>query len=111
MNFGRSGVKEPLDFTRSKAGVGLRWGIPSHLLDAIFSCCGMPIVADLANSRHASKFPQCCQFHFIVIVFNQHANIVGAILDELDAAIELGFSTLQLMKSPHLALISKQFYE
>lgn len=47
------GVKEPLDFTRSRSGVGLRWSIPSHLLDAIFSCCGMPILADIADSRQA----------------------------------------------------------
>lgn len=48
------GVKQPLDFTRSKVGMGLRWSIPSHLLDAIFSCCGMPIVADIADSRESS---------------------------------------------------------
>jgi hypothetical protein len=49
------GVKEPLDFTRSRSGNGLRWSIPSHLLDAIFSCCGMPILADIAESRQARK--------------------------------------------------------
>lgn len=30
------GAKEPLDFTRSRLGNGLRWSIPAHLLDAIF---------------------------------------------------------------------------
>jgi hypothetical protein len=49
------GAKAPLDFTRSRAGVGLRWSIPSHLLDAIFSCCGMPVLADIAESRAAGK--------------------------------------------------------
>lgn len=47
------GAKEPLDFTRSRAGNGLRWSLPSHLLDAIFSVCDMPIVADIADSRTA----------------------------------------------------------
>ncbi len=49
------GIKEPLDFTRSRSSIGLRWQIPSHLLDAIFSCCGMPILADIAESRQARK--------------------------------------------------------
>ena len=34
-----------------------------------------------------------------------------AILDDLDRVIQLGFSTFQLQKSPHLALVSKNFYE
>jgi hypothetical protein len=49
------GAKEPLDFTRSRAGNGLRWSIPSYLLDAIFSCCGMPILADMAESKAAGE--------------------------------------------------------
>ena len=47
------GHKEPLDFTRSRTENGLRWNIPSHLLDALFHCCGMPILADVADSRIA----------------------------------------------------------
>jgi hypothetical protein len=47
------GAKEPLDFTRSRTGNGLRWSLPSHLLDAIFSVCDMPIIADIADSRVA----------------------------------------------------------
>ena len=82
------GAKEPLDFTRSRAGNGLRWGLPSHLLDAIFSCCGMPVLADIAESKAA-----------III------------LDELQMVIQLGFNTLQLQRSPHLALVSKNFYD
>ena len=82
------GAKEPLDFTRSRSGNGLRWGIPSHLLDAIFSCCGMPILADIAESKAAA-----------------------VILDQLEKVIQLGFNTLQLQRSPHLALVSKNFYD
>jgi hypothetical protein len=77
-----------IDFTRSKTGNGLRWQIASHLLDAIFSCCGIPIVADIADSKLAKK-----------------------ILGDLDTSITLGFNTLQLQKSPHLALVSKNFYD
>ena len=31
------GKKEPLDFTRSRAGDGLRWQIPFYLLDAVLA--------------------------------------------------------------------------
>ena len=82
------GAKEPLDFTRSRVASGLRWGVPSHLLDAIFSCCGVPIVADIADSRGASQ-----------------------LLKELQAVIDEGFRTLQLQRSPHLTLLSKSFYD
>ena len=68
--------------------VRLRWSLPSHLLDAIFSCCGLPILADVADSRVAIE-----------------------ILDELQLVINEGFATLQLQKSPHLALVSKNFYD
>jgi len=34
-----------------------------------------------------------------------------AILDELEQVIGVGFANLQLQKSPHLALVSKNFYE
>lgn len=50
------GHKEPLDFTQTRSETGLRWSIPSHLLDAIFHCCGMPILADVADSRVASTY-------------------------------------------------------
>lgn len=53
------GAKEPLDFTRSRMGNGLRWAIPSHLLDAIFCCCGIPIIADIADSKVASECSGC----------------------------------------------------
>lgn len=82
------GVKEPLDFTTSRSGNGLRWGLPSHILDAIFSCCGIPIVADIADSK-----------------------VAMAILQELEQVLEIGFKTLQIQKSPHLALVSKNFYD
>lgn len=47
------GLKEPLDFTRSRAGNGLRWSLPSHLLDAIFGVCNVPILSDISDSKSA----------------------------------------------------------
>jgi hypothetical protein len=135
------GAKEPLDFTRSRVGNGLRWGLPSHLLDAIFACCGIPIIADIADSKVASKyfifrahwfhpFAQTleCSRRFREVVrfaFDPHLLLIScsfltchslppslvAILDELEQVIGVGFANLQLQKSPHLALVSKNFYE
>ena len=47
------GLKEPLDFTRSRAGNGLRWSLPSHLLDALFGVCNVPILSDVSDSKAA----------------------------------------------------------
>jgi len=54
------GLKMPLDFTRSnsKSGEGVhgnRWVLPGYLFDAIFSCSGMPMTTDIADSKQASK--------------------------------------------------------
>ena len=82
------GMKEPLDFTRSRAGNGLRWNLPAHLYDAILSCSGMPILADMADSKEA-----------------------GQILDDLAAVITQGLVSLSLLSTPHIALVSKNFYD
>ena len=82
------GQKEPLDFSRSTYGSGLRWHIPAHLLDAIFSCSGYPILADMADSKEA-----------------------GEILDQLLSALDKGFSELLIQKTPHISLLSVNFYE
>jgi len=81
------GLKDPLDFTITAVGNGLRWQIPSHLLDAIFHCCGFPILAEIAESKQATE-----------------------VLDQLSEVIDTGFSLLHIQKSPHFALISKKYY-
>jgi hypothetical protein len=50
------GAKDPLDFTQSRIGNGLRWALPSHLLDAIFGVCKVPILADIADSKTAGNY-------------------------------------------------------
>ena len=56
------GLKIPLDFTRSTSSKakdekchGYRWVMPGYLLDAVFSCSGMAVTADIADSKEASK--------------------------------------------------------
>ena len=105
------GQKEPLDFTRSRAGNGLRWNLPGHLLDAILSCSGMPILAEMADSREASKLRTLWRLqnglksNIIIVIF------VAVIIEELKSIVAEGLSTLSLQTTPHLALISKNFYE
>jgi hypothetical protein len=36
---------------------------------------------------------------------------IVAILDELKAVVEVGFSKFALQRSPHLTLLSKEFYQ
>lgn len=54
------GDKFPLDFTKSskpnEGYHGMRWVVPGHLLDALFYCSGMPITADIADSKEASTY-------------------------------------------------------
>ena len=47
------GTKEPLDFTQSKMGKGLRWEIPWHLLDAIFYAKEKRMIVAFNNNREA----------------------------------------------------------
>jgi len=47
------GEKEPLDFTRSSFGFGLRWKVPYHLLDAVFYASGTHRTINFNESREA----------------------------------------------------------
>lgn len=59
------GLKEPLDFTRSRTSNGLRWSLPSHLLDAIFGVCNVPILSDISDSKTAGT-PQPQDLSFVL---------------------------------------------
>jgi hypothetical protein len=48
------GAKEPLDFTTNRVvGNGLRWCVPLHMLDALFSCRGDTMCGDFKENRKA----------------------------------------------------------
>ena len=79
------GEKFPLDFTKSTITTststsststikrseeryhGNRWNVPSHLLDAVFYCSGMPITADIADSKEASTLLYCIICYYTVL--------------------------------------------
>ena len=81
-----SGIKRPLDFTRSRKGDGLRWKIPFHLLDGIFFATEERVVA-FNDSRQAMS-----------------------ILQKLKAAVDEGLKNNFLQIIPHLALIDLNYY-
>ena len=83
-----TGVKEPLDFTQSKMGAGLRWEIPWHLLDAIFYAKEKRITVAFIDSREALL-----------------------ILDQISTAIRRGVEEKKFQHTPHLVLLDNNFYQ
>ena len=81
------GEKEPLDFSVSKLGPGLRWRLPFHLLDAIFAFTHGSLVNSFEDSREAKD-----------------------ILDELHAKMKAGAQAGLLQMNPHLVLLDRRFY-
>jgi len=81
------GIKEPLDFTQSKMGKGLRWEIPWHLLDAIFYAKDKRMTVAFTDSREALL-----------------------ILDQISGVIQRGVEEKKFQHTPHLVLLDKNFY-
>ncbi len=81
------GGKEPLDFTRSQIGNGLRWAVPFHLLNAIFYYTERKVPPDFVASREARL-----------------------VLEELSAKIAIGKEQKLIQTTPHVVLLSRSFY-
>ena len=82
------GQKEPLDFTQSSQGDGLRWQIPFHLLDALFYARTGEMAVDFTDSREAML-----------------------VLEQIKTVIETGCKERVLQGTPHYVLLSKKFYD
>ena len=82
------GRKEPLDFTKSRAGDGLRWEIPFFLLDAVLHHSERVLVSDVSYSQEAL-----------------------AILDGLEAALAEGKRQRVVQTTPHVVVLSRKFYD
>jgi hypothetical protein len=82
------GAKEPLDFTRSSQGDGLRWQIPFHLLDALFFARTGKMSVDFSDSREAML-----------------------VLREVRETVHAGCEERVLQATPHYVLLSKKFYD
>ena len=82
------GEKTPIDFSRSKRfGVGLRWQMQWHILDAVFYAQEKKMSVGFSDSREALH-----------------------ILDSIATVIQKGVSGQQLQHTPHLVLLDKKFY-
>lgn len=81
------GLKEPIDFSSSRIGSGLRWDVQWHVLDAIFYASSKRMSVAFKDSREA------------VTILESIANL-----------IQVGISNKYIQQTPHLVLLNKPFY-
>lgn len=81
------GIKDPIDFSRSRLGVGLRWQIQWHLLDPIFFTKTKKMSVMFEDSREALS-----------------------ILESIAAVIQQGVTNKFIQQTPHLVLLNRVFY-
>ena len=81
------GQKDPIDFSRSKLGIGLRWDVCWHLVDAIFYASRGKMSVAFKDSREAIT-----------------------ILDQIAGVIRQGVAEKHMQQTPHLVLLNRAFY-
>lgn len=81
------GMKDPIDFSRGKLGIGLRWNVFWHLLDAIFYAQTGKMSVEYKDSREAIT-----------------------ILDSIKSVIQQGIAEKHFQHTPHLVLLSRPYY-
>lgn len=81
------GLKDPIDYSRSHLGIGLRWDMQWHLLDAIFYYSKKKMSVDFKDSREAIS-----------------------ILENIASVIQRGIADKFMQYTPHLVLLNKPFY-
>jgi len=81
------GQKDPIDFSRTKLGMGLRWDIQWHVLDAIFYYSKRKMSVAFKDSREAIT-----------------------ILEQISNVITQGIAAKHMQYTPHLVLLNKAFY-
>jgi hypothetical protein len=81
------GLKEPIDFSSSRIGAGLRWDVQWHVLDAIFYASSKRMSVAFKDSREAIT-----------------------ILDSIANLIQAGISNKYIQQTPHLVLLNRSFY-
>ena len=87
------GKKEALDFTRSRAGDGLRWQIPFFMLDAMFCAAA---AAGGGKALPAVKYDES----------REALNV----LEDLRKKFKEGLEQKVLQRVPHLVLADDDFY-
>lgn len=81
------GMKDAIDFSRSKLAIGLRWQIQWHLLDPIFYAMSKKMSVEFKDSREAIS-----------------------ILESITTVIQQGVAGKVIQQTPHLVLLNRKFY-
>jgi hypothetical protein len=81
------GQKDPIDFSRNRLGMGLRWEIQWHLLDCVFYYTQKKMSVAFKDSREAIT-----------------------ILENISNVIQQGVNQKYLQQTPHLVLLNKGYY-
>ena len=81
------GHKDPIDFSRSRLGTGLRWDLFWHLIDGIFYASLGKMSVDFKDSREAIT-----------------------LLQQISGVINRGIAEKHMQHTPHLVLLNKPFY-
>ena len=81
------GFKDPIDYSRSRLGIGLRWDIQWHLLDAVFYHQKKKMSVPFHDSREALT-----------------------ILEQISSVIQIGIANKFMQHTPHLVLLNRPFY-
>ena len=81
------GHKDPIDFSRSKLGIGIRWDLFWHILDSVFYAYSGKMSVEFKDSREAIT-----------------------ILESISSVIKRGAAEKHLQHTPHLVLLNSGFY-
>ena len=81
------GHKDPIDYSRSKLGIGIRWDLFWHLLDAVFYASTGKMSVEFKDSREAIT-----------------------ILENVSSVLKRGIEEKHLQHTPHMVLLNRSFY-
>jgi len=81
------GYKDPIDYSRSKLGMGLRWDLFWHLLDGVFYATRGKMSVEFKDSREAIT-----------------------LLQSISSVINRGIAEKHMQHTPHLVLLNRKFY-
>ena len=82
------GQKDPIDYSRGKLGVGLRWDLFWHLIDPVFYAINGKMSVEFKDSREALT-----------------------ILDQIAGLIRRAIADKHMQSTPHLILLNRKFYQ
>jgi hypothetical protein len=105
-----------LDAQHSSIRSGLRWHLPSHLLDALF-CAQMVAVEHVAAARAGGQAQAAAEAaageavkHCTTCHGLEESRESRALILQLATVIQAGYTHRLIQRTPHLALLSRNYY-